>query len=192
MDGTASLTFPLSYYQREGRELQNKVSGEPSSPTETSTGMAGMIKADPSVRHIDFVFTAADKADGADQVHLHAPEVQHQRRILLHRRVLQTVPRCGAQACGQGTLRRKPLLRPPSLRSVGQGDFLLVTRQEFERAVFKSYKVLREFGITDAPYFIPPYEHYNATISSWAPKSAFKRSTTLREPSRTATTPLRE
>ena len=27
MDGTASLTFPLSYYQREGRELQNKVSG---------------------------------------------------------------------------------------------------------------------------------------------------------------------
>ena len=43
-----------------------------------------------------------------------------------------------------------------------------MTRQEFEEDMFKSYKVLREFGITDAPYFIPPYEHYNATISSWA------------------------
>lgn len=43
-----------------------------------------------------------------------------------------------------------------------------MTKQEFEEDIFKSYKVLREFGITDAPYFIPPYEHYNATISSWA------------------------
>ena len=50
----------------------------------------------------------------------------------------------------------------------GKRDSLLVTRQEFEEDMFKSYKVLREFGITDAPYFIPPYEHYNATISSWA------------------------
>ena len=48
------------------------------------------------------------------------------------------------------------------------GTLFLVTKQEFEEDIFKSYKVLREFGITDAPYFIPPYEHYNATISSWA------------------------
>lgn len=27
---------------------------------------------------------------------------------------------------------------------------------------------MRSFGISDAPWFIPPYEHYNSTISAWA------------------------
>ena len=29
---------------------------------------------------------------------------------------------------------------------------------------------MAEFGIHDAPFFIPPYEHYNSLVSSWARK----------------------
>ena len=49
-------------------------------------------------------------------------------------------------------------------------DSLLVTREEFEADIRKSYEVMAPFGITpaSAPLFMPPYEHYNATIASWA------------------------
>ena len=49
-------------------------------------------------------------------------------------------------------------------------DSLLVTREEFEADITRSYTLLHSFGISpaDAPLFLPPYEHYNATVSSWA------------------------
>ena len=47
-------------------------------------------------------------------------------------------------------------------------DSLLVTKEVFQEDLLRSYSLLRSFGIDEAPYFIPPYEHYNATISSWA------------------------
>ena len=65
MDGTASLTFPLSYYQREGSATAAHLT------TQTDNNIyqdGGIIRTDPSVKHIDFVFTAADKADGAERI----------------------------------------------------------------------------------------------------------------------------
>ena len=52
----------------------------------------------------------------------------------------------------------------------GKRDSLLVTKEEFVADMMKSYAKMAEFGITksDAPYFIPPYEYYNSTISAWA------------------------
>ena len=42
-------------------------------------------------------------------------------------------------------------------------DSLLVTREEFENDMMKSYETLRKAGIEykDAPVYIPPYEYYN-------------------------------
>ncbi len=47
---------------------------------------------------------------------------------------------------------------------------LLVTREEFEADIRRSFEVMAPFGITpaSAPLFMPPYEYYNATIASWA------------------------
>jgi endoglucanase len=48
-------------------------------------------------------------------------------------------------------------------------DSLLVTREEFERDVLDNYIEMERFGIAkeDAPYYLPPYEWYNAQISTW-------------------------
>ena len=165
MDGTASLTFPLSYYQREGSATAAHLT------TQTDNNIyqdGGIIRTDPSVKHIDFVFTAADKADGAERIISTLRKYNIKGGFFFTGEFFEMYPdvvrRLVAEGHHVGSHSYGHLLYAPW----GNRDSLLVTKQEFEEDIFKSYKVLREFGITDAPYFIPPYEHYNATISSWA------------------------
>jgi peptidoglycan/xylan/chitin deacetylase (PgdA/CDA1 family) len=49
-------------------------------------------------------------------------------------------------------------------------DQLLVTREEFTSDILHNYEAMDAFGIAkeNAPYFIPPYEWYNAAIVGWA------------------------
>ena len=178
MDGTASLTFPLSYYQREGKSLQKEVRCGIGGcrPVASITALTdnniyrdgGIIRTDPSVKHIDFVFTAADKADGAERIISTLRKYNIKGGFFFTGEFFEMYPdvvrRLVAEGHYVGSHSYGHLLYAPW----GNQDYLLVTKQEFEEDIFKSYKVLREFGITDAPYFIPPYEHYNATISSWA------------------------
>ena len=165
MDGTASLTFPLSYYQREGSATAAHLT------TQTDNNIyqdGGIIRTDPSVKHIDFVFTAADKADGAERIISTLRKYNIKGGFFFTGEFFEMYPdvvrRLVAEGHYVGSHSYGHLLYAPW----GNRDSLLVTKQEFEEDMFKSYKLLREFGITDAPYFIPPYEHYNATISSWA------------------------
>ncbi|PWT93684.1 MAG: polysaccharide deacetylase [Blastocatellia bacterium] len=46
---------------------------------------------------------------------------------------------------------------------------LLVTKDVFDNDLRANYDAMREFGITssDARFFLPPFEWYNQTISSW-------------------------
>lgn len=178
MDGTASLTFPLSYYQREGKLLQKEVRCGIGGcrPVASITALTdnniyrdgGIIRTDPSVKHIDFVFTAADKADGAERIISTLRKYNIKGGFFFTGEFFEMYPdvvrRLVAEGHYVGSHSYGHLLYAPW----GDRDSLLVTRQEFNEDIFKSYKVLREFGITDAPYFIPPYEHYNSTISSWA------------------------
>lgn len=178
MDGTASLTFPLSYYQREGRVLQEgaRCGIGCCRPVASITALTdnniyrdgGIIRTDPSVKHVDFVFTAADKADGAERIISTLRKYNIKGGFFFTGEFFEMYPdvvrRLVAEGHYVGSHSYGHLLYAPW----GDRDSLLVTRQEFNEDIFKSYKVLREFGITDAPYFIPPYEHYNATISSWA------------------------
>ncbi|HUU38249.1 MAG TPA: polysaccharide deacetylase family protein [Candidatus Desulfaltia sp.] len=47
---------------------------------------------------------------------------------------------------------------------------LLVTKEEFSGDILRNYQAMEAFGISkeDAPFFIPPYEWYNAEIVNWA------------------------
>ena len=165
MDGTASLTFPLSYYQREGSAAAAHLTAQTDNNIYQD---GGIIRTDPSVKHIDFVFTAADKADGAERIISTLRKYNIKGGFFFTGEFFEMYPdvvrRLVAEGHYVGSHSYGHLLYAPW----GNRDSLLVTKQEFEEDIFKSYKVLREFGITDAPYFIPPYEHYNATISSWA------------------------
>ncbi|MEN8122867.1 MAG: polysaccharide deacetylase family protein [Bacteroidota bacterium] len=48
-------------------------------------------------------------------------------------------------------------------------DSLLLSRKEFIKDLGNNYLEMKKFGIDkeDAPYFLPPYEWYNDSISSW-------------------------
>lgn len=48
-------------------------------------------------------------------------------------------------------------------------DSLLVTEQEFKHDLLANYERMAMFGINaaNAPYFLPPYEWYNSTITKW-------------------------
>lgn len=48
-------------------------------------------------------------------------------------------------------------------------DSLLVDRREFEADLLNNYREMERFGLSmeDAPYFMPPYEWYNDSISAW-------------------------
>ena len=226
MDGTASLTFPLSYYQREGRvcsegvrsgiggrrpftrtgaRIDRAATSNAATPSADGTGTecavdetggshpadsatdapivttidnalidknvyrdGGIVRTDPSAKHIDFVFTAADRADGAEKIIATLRKCNIRGGFFFtgefFRKFPDVVRRLVSEGHYVGSHSYGHLLYAPW----GKRDSLLVTKREFEEDIFKSYKQLREFGITDAPYFIPPYEHYNATISSWA------------------------
>jgi len=48
-------------------------------------------------------------------------------------------------------------------------DSLLVTKEEFIQDLENNYKIMKKFGILKkkATYFLPPYEWYNDSISTW-------------------------
>ena len=48
-------------------------------------------------------------------------------------------------------------------------DSLLVTQKQFQKDLEDNYFTMSTFGISreDAPYFLPPYEWYNDSISKW-------------------------
>lgn len=55
-------------------------------------------------------------------------------------------------------------------------DSLLVSRQEFAKDLLKNYSEMKKYGIKqeDAPFFLPPYEWYNDSITSWTAELGLK------------------
>ena len=174
MDGTACLTFPFSTYQEEGRqyEVENGTGSRWMAARTVPDGAVyyedGIVRGDPAGRHIDFVFTSADKNDGA------APIIATLRKFNIraaffftgefYEKFPDTVRQLVEEGHYVGSHSYGHLLYFPW----GKPDSLSVTREQFNEDIFRSYALLREAGIDDAPYFLPPYEHYNATVASWA------------------------
>lgn len=164
MDGTASLTFPLSAYEEEGR-LQQRLQ-----PDKNIYHADGIIRGNPDTKKISLVFTAADKADGAE------PIISALKRHKIHGSFFFTgqfyemfpdiIQRLRKEGHYVGSHSYGHLLYFPWDRR----DTMLVSHEEFDKDIIKSYQLMEKAGIhkEDAPYFIPPYEHYNSTISAWA------------------------
>ena len=55
-------------------------------------------------------------------------------------------------------------------------DSLLVTHQEFSEDLKRNYMRVQEYGVkkADAPYFLPPYEWYNASIVNWTAREGLR------------------
>lgn len=164
MDGTASLTFPLSTYQEEGKQqIEAK-------EDKNLYFDGGIIRTDPTKKNICLVFTAADKADGAETIistlkknHIHGGffftgEFYHKYPDIV-KRLIADGHYVGSHSYGH------LLYSPWSNR-----DSLLISHEQFDKDMLQSYDLMRKFGIEKekTAYFIPPYEYYNSTIASWA------------------------
>ena len=160
MDGTASLTFPFSFYEMEGKGSSGKFLWDE----------GAIVRGDAAKKQLCLVFTADDRADGAD-------------------RIISTLKKQGIKGAFFFTGRFFELFPDVVKRLVDDGhyvgshsdghlvycswenrDSLLVTKQQFTDDIRRSYERLAGYGITpkDAPYFIPPYEWHNATVAAWA------------------------
>lgn len=55
-------------------------------------------------------------------------------------------------------------------------DSLLVSKKEFLHDLERNYDELGRFGVrkADAPFFLPPYEWYNDSISAWTKEAGFQ------------------
>lgn len=55
-------------------------------------------------------------------------------------------------------------------------DSLLVSRETFTADLLANYREMKRFGIRSeqAPYFLPPYEWYNDSISHWTAEAGFE------------------
>lgn len=164
MDGTASLTFPLSTYQKEGR-TQTSADEDKNRYVD-----GGIIRSNPSKKQITLVFTADDKFDGAETIintlkkdHIHGGFFFTGKFYENYPQIIQRLIKEGHYV---GSHSYGHLLYSPWENR----DSLLVTHKEFDEDILKSYALMSKFNISkeDAPYFIPPYEYYNRTVASWA------------------------
>ncbi|WP_455590989.1 glycoside hydrolase family 9 protein [Bacteroides sp.] len=164
MDGTACLTYYLSALQKEGMEQ----AGAQEDKNIYSNG--GIVRTDPSKKQITLVFTAADKADGADAIIGTLKKQGIKGGFFFtgefYERFPDVIQRLKSDGHYIGSHSYGHLLYSPWENR----DSLLVTREEFENDMLKSYKALRKAGIEykDAPLYIPPYEYYNKQIAAWA------------------------
>ena len=164
MDGTASLTFPLSTYAEEGRRASKRV------PDHNVYNQGGIIQGDVSRKRICLVFTAADRADGAEPIIRTLKDKGIRGGFFFTGKFYELFPdiirRLLAEGHYVGSHSYGHLLYFPW----GEPQNMSVTQDEFNADMLKSYALMRQFGIEkeQARYFIPPYEHYNDLVSSWA------------------------
>lgn len=130
----------------------------------------GIIRKDTTRRCITLVFTAADRADGAHDIlrtlrreHVKAGFFLTGRFLELHPDVVGRLVEEGhyVGSHSYGHLLYSPWDNP---------DSTTVSHTQFCEDIRQSYALLAPYGITlqNAPVFLPPYEHYNDTISQWA------------------------
>lgn len=129
----------------------------------------GIIRTDTTSKRVTLIFTGAHHADGADAILRTLREERVKGAFFLTGHFIERYPQVVSRLVDEGHY----------VGSHSYGHLLYfpwdspqmsVTRQEFEDDIRKSYQALEPYGITvkKAPYFVPPYEHYNDTVSAWA------------------------
>jgi peptidoglycan/xylan/chitin deacetylase (PgdA/CDA1 family) len=145
--------------------------GEPEGCSQCQDLYGAIIRGDTARKNISLVFTGDEYADGGE--HILAVLQRHQ------------IP---GSFFLTGRFYRNPQFAPLIRKLISEGhylgahsdqhllycdweqrDALLVSREQFTEDVEMNYRAMRAFGIAraEAPYFLPPYEWYNDTISAW-------------------------
>ena len=165
IDGTACLIYPLSYYASEGRKgAKRKVADR------NVYYAGGIVRGDPQRKRICLVFTAADKADGADIILPTLKKRGIKGGFFFTGEFYEKFPHVIRQLVKDGHYVGSHSYGHLLYSSWEDRDSMLVSHEEFCQDMEHSYELMAKFGIRkeDTRYFIPPYEHYNERVSGWA------------------------
>jgi len=168
MDGTASLTFPLAYYELEGVSADGHLASVPADRNVYSRGC--IVRGDTTKKQICLVFTAADLVDGADTIIATLRRNNIKAGFFFTGVFFERYPHIAKRLIADGHYVGSHSYGHLLYCDWGKRDSTLVTKQQFVDDLRRSYGQLAQLGITphDAPYFIPPYEWYNDEVASWA------------------------
>ena len=130
----------------------------------------GIVRTDTTRRQLTLVFTAADKNDGVEQILSTLKRHRIKAAFFLTGSFLEKYPEDVARIRKAGHYIGSHSYSHPLYSTWEKPDSTIVTREFFEQDILRSYQALAPYGITlrNAPFFMPPYEHYNATIAEWA------------------------
>lgn len=131
----------------------------------------GIVRCDTSKKQIRLVFTGHEFADGADTIiavlgrhgaHASFFFTGDFYRTPAFGPAIRALHRAGHYLGGHSD---KHLLYAPWEKR----DSLLVSKREFVSDLEDNYSAMLPFGVTKktSPYFLPPYEWYNDSISAW-------------------------
>jgi endoglucanase len=170
MDGTACLVYYLSAMQSQSKNIYLN------SNIETYKG--AIIRMDKTKKDVYLCFTAHDFADGFESICSTLANHKIKASFFLTGDFCRTpefkniITRLKSDGHYIGAHSDKHLLYCTWENS----DSLLVSKNEFLSDLDNNYKALANFGINknDAKVFLPPYEWYNDSISSWTSQAGLK------------------
>lgn len=163
MDGTASLTYYLSALQQESKEPIKRKYFE--------YKYGGIIRGDSTKKQITLIFTGHEFADGFQKVRNVLKKHNIKGAFFFtgdfyrNPRFTSLIKQLQSDGNYLGVHSDKHIL----YASWEKRDSTLISKEEFLDDLKKNYAEMAKFGITpeQAPYFLPPYEWYNADISQW-------------------------
>jgi peptidoglycan/xylan/chitin deacetylase (PgdA/CDA1 family) len=165
MDGTASLSFYLSFLEKEG--LGQKKNQE----TATIDKYGAMIRGNTAKKQIRLIFSADEHADGMQHVLNTLSKKKVKASFFLTGNFLRNPE--NAKYVNQmvndrhyvGAHSDKHLLYAPWEKR----DSLLVDQETFNKDLEQNYRELARFGVypEHGAAFLAPYEWYNSDIAFW-------------------------
>jgi peptidoglycan/xylan/chitin deacetylase (PgdA/CDA1 family) len=163
LDGTASLTYLLANKQLEGVPEKN------ADKNQYQNG--GIVRTDTNKKQISLVFCGNEFADGYKTIRQTLKKLNIKASFFFtgdfYRNSKFTNVIKGLQEDGHylGANSDKHLL----YCSFRNRDSLLVYKSEFINDIKDNYAEMAKFGIkkNQAPFFFPPYEQHNDSISQW-------------------------
>ena len=160
MDGTAALTFPFSTYAAEGGAQADRFTWDE----------GGIVRGDSTLRQVCLIFSADSMYDGAPTIIKSLRQAGVKGAFFLTGHFYELHPDIVHQLVAEGHYVGSHSYGHLLYADWDKRDSTLVTKQEFQADMLHCYQLMAQQGITkdQAPWFMPPYEWYNATISSWA------------------------
>lgn len=163
MEGTACLTYYLSALQKEAMKAVKM------QPDKNVYSHGGITRTDPSKKQISLIFTATDKADGAEPIIRILRKHKIKGGFFLAGEFFKEHPDIVQRLKSEGHYIGAHSYASPLYCSRHNRENTLVSKEEFTEDLLANYRQLDEAGVhyTQAPLFVAPHEYYNYEISMW-------------------------